>query len=401
MSDKKKVKLLRITTVPISIRLLITGQPAYMKANGFDVILISSDGPDWAEMQDVNNYTIYKINMSRQIDMKNDLRSLWQLIRTLKKLRPDIVHSHTPKAGLLAMFAAAVTGVPVRIHTLAGLPLMTAGGMKRKILTVTEWLTYKFAHEVWPNSKKLYRYVLDERLLNRKKSHMILNGSSNGIDLSRFSRTALDLIQLETLRVRYAISASDFCYLAVGRMVNDKGIGELVLAFTSVQLEYPNARLFLLGPFETSDALPEEVIGQINTHERITHIAWSNEVEYFMALCQCFVHASHREGFPNVVLQAGAMGIPVVCSDIPGNADIIENDNEGYCYTVKDATALTAHMVAVLTDYPRALDKAGVLKEKVVRNYDRKAVHSAIKDRYIQLLNRKRIDVSGINKTNV
>lgn len=384
-------KLVRITTVPISMRLLITGQPAYMKDAGFDVTLVSSEGNDWNGIPDLSQYSLHKIEMARQIDIKKDIRALFALIRLFRKIRPDIVHSHTPKAGLLAMLAAKISGVPVRIHTLAGLPLMTATGVKRKILFQAEKLTFKSANETWPNSKQLLNFVLTNKMLPQHKVRMILNGSSNGIDLSKFTVQAINSERQKALRKDYTIVDSDFCFLAVGRMVNDKGIAELVQAFLQVYATHSGARLFLLGPFEEADGLPQSLIDIIKTHQAITHINWSDEVEYFMSICQCFVHASHREGFPGVVLQAGAMGIPIICSDIPGNIDIVESESEGHVYPVKNEQALLVQMTTVLDNYALAIQKAQLLQEKIIKNYDRKIVHKAIRDMYVQLLNEKQV----------
>jgi glycosyltransferase involved in cell wall biosynthesis len=226
---------------------------------------------------------------------------------------------------------------------------------------------------------------------------MILNGSSNGIDLAKYSKDVLDESRLDVLKKQYAVTTDNFCFLAVGRMVRDKGIVELVTAFLDIYKDYPETRLFLLGPFEQVGAVPGDIVEQINAHPAIVYVKWSDEVEYFMALAKCLVHASHREGFPNVVLQAAAMGTPIICSDISGNTDIVQDNKEGYLYPVKDIAALEKTMQEVVSNYETALKKAEILKQKVIVNYDRTAVHKAIKERYINLLVNKQIDVSEIN----
>lgn len=394
--NSNKIKLVRITTAPISMRLLITGQPAYMKQAGFDVTLISAEGNDWNFIPHLNDYNVHKVDMARQIDIKKDIKALFALIRLFRKIKPHIVHTHTPKAGLLGMLAARISGVPVRIHTLAGMPLMTASGMKRKILFQTEKLTFSASNETWPNSKLLYRYIIDHKMISSDKAHIILNGSSNGIELHRYNPKNIDQERIAAIKKQYNISDEHFCFLAVGRMVNDKGIKELLTSFLHLYKSNPNIRLILLGPFETADALDEITVQTIKSHSAIVHIDWSDEVEKFMFLSQCFVHASHREGFPNVVLQAGAMGIPVICSDIPGNIDIVENEQEGTVFPVKNQQSLQAAMQHVMNHYEEALTKAKVLNQKVVNCYDRIAVHQAIKERYIHLLKEKNIDVSSV-----
>ncbi len=392
----KRIKLVRITTAPISLRLLITGQPEYMQEHGFEVILISADGDDWAQMPNLDRFQHIKIDMARQISLVKDAKALMQLTKLFRKIKPDIVHSHTPKAGLLAMMAAKASGVPVRVHTLAGMPLMTTSGIRRKILTWAEKMTYTCASEVWPNSKELSKFISQNKMISPEKSRMILNGSSNGIDLSRYSRENLSAERLEELRNLHKISADNFIFLAVGRVVKDKGIEELVEAFSEINIKYPHTRLFILGPFEEANAVSEEVKKVIQNHPKITHIHWSDEVEYYMALASCFIHASHREGFPNVVLQAGAMQCPIICSNITGNIDIVENEEEGNTYMVRDKNALVAQMNWVLNNYGQAQQKAIKLQQKILNNFDRQSVFKAIKQRYVELLKQEGIDVSGI-----
>jgi len=379
------------------MRLLITGQPTFMHNSGFEVHLASAEGDDWNYIDDLENFHIHHIDFARQISLKKDWVALFKLIRLFRKSRPQIVHTHTPKAGLLGMLAAKICGVPVRIHTLAGMPLMTASGIKRSILSFTEKLTFSCSTETWPNSKRLLQYILQHKMIAPEKAHIILSGSSNGISLEKFSKNTIPNEAVKRVSEDCHLKNTDFVFLAVGRMVNDKGIAELVESFIEIHAERTNAKLILLGPFEAADALSDGVVSKIKSHPAIIHVEWSNEVECFMAASNCFVHASHREGFPNVVLQAGAMGLPVVCSDIPGNIDIIESDSEGFVYPVKNKEQLKSAMLFVMENNAVAAGKAAVLQQKIINCFDRRAVQQAIKERYIHLLTQKNIDVSSIH----
>jgi glycosyltransferase involved in cell wall biosynthesis len=239
-------------------------------------------------------------------------------------------------------------------------------------------------------------YIINKKMVPPTKVKMILNGSSNGIDLSKYGTNSIDENRRNFLKNKYEVKDDEFIFLAVGRMVNDKGIIELVEAFLKISSQVSDVRLFLLGPFERGDALPEPIVKLITEHPAITHVDWSDEVESFMAFCHCLVHSSHREGFPNVLLQAGAMGVPIICSNIAGNIDIVETESEGYRFKVKDTKDLQLTMETVLRGYSSSLVKASVLQKKIVARYGRKAVHEAIKERYIFLLKEKRIDVSEI-----
>src|SRR6186713_1694956 len=174
-------KLIRVTTVPMSLKVLLRGQMKFMQEAGFQVIMVSADGK---ELQDVLEYEKCPhklIEMTRQITPLQDLTAIWKLYKFFKSEKPDIVHSHTPKAGLLAMLAAKMAGVKIRIHTIAGLRFMTSSGVTRSLLVRMEKVTGHAATHVWPNSHSLLKYVQDNNLVPAKKMEVIGKGSSNGI----------------------------------------------------------------------------------------------------------------------------------------------------------------------------------------------------------------------------
>ncbi len=385
-------RLVRITTVPISLHLLLPGQPRYMRQRGFDVHLASADGPEREAVMEAEGCPHHIVPMTRAITPVQDLRCLWQLIRLFRRLRPDIVHSHTPKAGLLAMMAARLTGVPVRLHTVAGLPLMTARGFRRRLLTWIERLTYACAGEVWPNSRSLYQYIKEEGLAPESKLSIISHGSSNGIDLKRWSPEALRADKLEAVKKEISYNPQAAYLLAIGRVVRDKGIAELLAAFQALLPSYPALRLLLAGPIERErpeEALPADMLGFIDGHAAITHLPWVEEPEYLMALADVFVHASYREGFPNVVLQAGAMGCPIVCSNIPGNIDIVEDGRTGLYFEVRDAGHLERQLRFALENGEAMQEMAIRLRREVEQYYRREAVWEEIFIRYGELLRRE------------
>lgn len=379
----KAPTIVRITTAPISLQMLITGQATFMRDNGFEVHLVSAPGSEWQHVEKGEHIYHHQVPMARQISVLQDVKSLWQLYKLFKKIKPAIVHSHTPKAGLLGMMAATFAGVPVRLHTLAGLPLQTTTGVKRFILTQAEKLTYLFSQEVWINSLQLKNFVITEKMIAPKKAHMILGGSSNGINLSQFNPAQLLPNRLQTLATTHGFTANDFIFLAVGRAVKDKGIPELLTAFEKVHQQFPHTKLCVLGPLEQHlDPLSASSMALLQNHPAITHINWSNEVAYYMQLSQCLIHASHREGFPNVLLQAGAMNVPIICSDISGNTDIVTNTEEGFVFPVKNAEFLQSLMVTTVTQRQLALSKAATLREKVIHQFERGKFHTAIFERY-------------------
>ena len=380
-------KLIRITTAPLSLDVLLRGQMKYMKEHGFEVIMVSSDGKELDTVIHNESCRHKIIPMTRRMTPFRDIRCLWLLYKFFKKERPDIVHSHTPKAGLLSMIAAKWAGVKIRIHTIAGLRYITTKGLSRRILVFMERLTGKAATHVWPNSVSLKKYITEKRLVKPEKLEVIGMGSSNGIDLSRYSSTAL--IKGKTEEVKKIISYDErlIYFLSVGRMVHDKGMDELVSAFIRVYNGNNNIRLVLVGDFENEvDPVSIKTKELIHSHPGIIMAGWSDKVEYFMHLSFALIHPSHREGFPNVLLQAGAMGCPVICSRIDGNTDIVEQKRTGLLFEVRNENDLFEKLQYALADPAIIKEYAVALRQHIMKNFDQPVVHALLHKRYLELL---------------
>jgi glycosyltransferase involved in cell wall biosynthesis len=380
-------KLIRITTVPMALKYLLPGQMKYMKQNGFDVIMVSADGKERQDVIQNEGCEHIIIPMTRKITPFADLRSLLRLYRFFKKQKPDIIHSHTPKAGLLGMLAARLAGVSIRIHTVAGLRFMTSAGMTRKLLVRMEKFTARCATNVWPNSSSLLQYIKEHKLVKPGKLAIIGYGSSNGIDLRRYSRTALDPGKLEEIKKQVQFNPALVYLLTVGRIVKDKGIDELLKAFSTIHRERNDIRLVLVGTFEDElDPVGEETRMLLKEHPGIIHINWSDEVEYFMALSAMLVHPSYREGFPNVLLQAGAMECPVVCSRIEGNIDIVDDGQTGIIFEVRNAKSLEEKLRFSLQQPEQLKIFSRALRNKIEQQFDQRFVHESLKNKYLELL---------------
>ncbi len=383
-------KLIRITTVPISLKLLLTGQMRFMQENGFEVIMVSGHGKEWEVVKKQESCKHQLIPFTRAITLFQDLKCLWLLIRLFHKEQPDVVHTHTPKAGLLGMIAAKVTGVNVRLHTIAGLPLMTASGVKKKILTSTEKITYWSADTVLPNSHSIRKYIIENNLCPIDKLHIIGNGSSNGIDLSRFSRSVLRENKIIEAKRNINYHPSNKYLLTIGRMVHDKGIVELVNAFINVNKSFPNLKLILIGEMEeerAEETLPQKTKKKIINNKNIVHIQWSDEVEYYMAIADVLIHASHREGFPNVPLQAGAMECPIICSNIPGNIDIVEDNKTGIYFEKGNQKILEEKIIYALSNPEVMQHFAKILRLEIEEKYEREHFHQQLLKFYQNKLN--------------
>jgi glycosyltransferase involved in cell wall biosynthesis len=380
-------KLIRVTTIPMALKVLLRGQMRYMKKSGFEVIMVSAEGEELQDVLEYEDCPHHIVPMTRKITPIADTQSLWKLYRFLKKEKPDIVHSHTPKAGLMAMLAAKFAGVKIRVHTIAGLRFMTATGFTRKLLIWMEKITASAATHVWPNSMSLLKYVQENNLVSAGKLEVIGKGSSNGIDLTRFSKNTLTREGIQKAKQVISYDPSLTYILSVGRIVKDKGISELARAFSSLYSENDKLRLVLVGTFEEKlDPLDEDIMQLIKTHPAIILAGWHDEVEYFMSVASILVHASYREGFPNVVLQAGAMECPIVCSRIEGNIDIVDENINGLIFTSKDRDDLHQKLMQAIAEPVAMKQRAALLRKKIEENFDRTFVQEQLRKKYEILL---------------
>lgn len=383
-------KLIRITTAPISLKVLLAGQMRYMNANGFDVVMVSSDGPELADVLRNEQCRHVIIPMTRKMTPFADVRSLWLLYRFFKKEKPDIVHSHTPKGGLLAMLAAKFAGVKIRVHTIAGLRFMTSKGMTRKVLVFMEKLTGRAATHVWPNSFSLLDYIIKNKLVTPSKLEVISKGSSNGINLGRFSAASLKPEKLQAIKQKMKYDDSLIYFLSVGRIVHDKGIDELLNAFMHVYEKNNRVRMILVGAFEDEvDPISDKAREILKTHPGVIHAGWDDAVEYYMHFSFALIHPSHREGFPNVLLQAGAMHCPIICSRIEGNVDIVEHQETGLIFEVRNQKQLQEQLEWALENPAIMKEYATAQRLRIEQYFDQPAIHQALKKRYLELLNQE------------
>ncbi len=341
-------KLIRITTVPISLKILLKGQLQFMSQH-FEVIAISSPGIMLEEVEKNESVKTLSVQMTRKISPIRDFLALLKLIKIFKKVKPDIVHTHTPKAGLLGMWAAKIAGVEIKLHTVAGLPLMTTSGFKKKLLMITERLTYKFSDYIIPNSKNLTDYILKNHLTIKEKIKVIGEGSSNGIDIEFYKPSEDIQEKSRLLKKQYNIPDDAFIFLFVGRIVKDKGINELVRSFMNLKLK--NTLLILTGEFENAlNPVEKMVENEILNSKTIIHTGFQNDVRPYFGMADVFVFPSYREGFPNVVLQACAMKIPSIVSDINGSNEIISHGENGLIVPVKSVNELQKAMYLLYND---------------------------------------------------
>ena len=380
-------KILRITTVPISLMNLLKGQPKFM-SQYYKVVGVTSPGDEIDTIINDEGISVIAVEMTRTISPIKDLVSLFKIFKIIKKEKPFIVHSHTPKAGTLGMMAAKLAGVPNRLHTIAGLPLLEATGPKRKLLDVVEKITYACATKIYPNSLGLKDIIIQNKYTKPSKLKVIAKGSSNGIDANLFSIKNISVETISTLREELHINKSDVVFVFVGRLVTDKGINELISAFKRLSIKNPNIKLLLVGTFESDlDPLKGKTLNEIENNHNIIHVGWQTDVRPYFAISNALVFPSYREGFPNVVMQAGAMDLPSIVTDINGCNEIIKHNINGLVIPPKDESELFIAMQYLIENPDESQKMAKASRKIIYANYQREVIWNALLKEYNNLEN--------------
>lgn len=380
-------KLIRVTTVPISLEKLLENQLKYMN-DFYEVIVVSSDKKNLKEVGKKQGVRTHAVEMTRTISPIKDVVSLVKMTKFLIEEKPFIVHTHTPKAGVIGMLAAKIAGVPHRLHTVAGLPLLETTGSKRKLLNFVEKFTYSCATAVYPNSKGLEQIIIDKGFCGSKKLKVLANGSSNGINTSYFAPELFTHGIKKSLKKELGISEYDFVFVFVGRLVKDKGINELVKAFSKLSEEYINSKLILVGSYESDlDPLLPETVEVIKKSNSIIETGYQADVRPYFGISDVLLFPSYREGFPNVVMQAGAMGLPAIVTNINGCNEIIIEGENGIIIPVKDSDALYNAMCDVIIQEDFFVRMKMKAREMIVSRYEQMVVWKAIHEEYKMLEN--------------
>lgn len=382
------IKIFRTSTVPVSLNVLLKGQLKFLNQH-FQVTAVSGPGEDLSEVQEREGVRIIPVEMQRQISPLKDLISLYRLFRLFRREKPQIVHSITPKAGLLSMLAAKMAGVPIRMHTFTGLIFPSRKGLLQQVLIWMDRLLCWAATDVYPEGQGVKNDLLHYKITS-KPLKVIAKGNVNGIDCRYFSREHFPDEAICALRPALGISKDDFVFIFVGRLVNDKGINELVEAFS--QLKTQNAKLLLIGTFEQElDPLLPETLKKIQGNKNIISVGFQKDVRPYFAASNALVFPSYREGFPNVVMQAGAMELPSIVSDINGCNEIIINEENGVIIPAKNVIILQQEMDRMAQEKRQYELLRSNSRPLIVDRYSQEFVWSELLKEYHQLLKAKNV----------
>ncbi len=381
---KKSVKIIRTCTVPRAFSEALNGQLKFLN-NYFNVIAVSSSGILLEETKKREGVRTISVEIERRISPLKDLISLIKLYVVFKREKPVIVHSINPKAGLLTMLAAKLAGVPIRIHTFTGLIFPTKTGFMQKLLITMDRLLCWSSTNIYPEGQGVKNDLISYKITS-KPLKILANGNVNGIDVSFFNPQKITEDGRNRLRETLKVSKTDFIFIFVGRLVGDKGVNELVSAFELVK-KYTKKKIKLLfvGGRDI-DPLKSETLTKIDNNNDIIEVGYQTDVRPYFAIAHCLVFPSYREGFPNVVIQAGAMGIPSIVSDINGCNEIIEHNKNGLIIPSKNVEELKNSMLELLNDDTLYNKLRQNNREMIINRYEQSVVWKALLKEYRELL---------------
>ncbi len=373
------IKIIRTSTISTSLNILLKGQLKKLSEE-FEIIALSSNDGHLEEVSSREKVKTIAVDMERGISPIKDLISLLKLYRQFKKEKPTVVHSITPKAGLLTMLAGKMAGVPVRMHTFTGLIFPTRTGLMQKLLIKMDQLLCWAATHVYPEGNGVKNDLIRFKITS-KPLKVLANGNVNGIDLNFFSLDAVSAEKKQRLNVELKIAADDFVFVFVGRLVGDKGINELVKAFSLIKNQ--KVKLLLVGSFEPQlDPLMPSTLYEITINANIISVGFQNDVRPYFAISDALIFPSYREGFPNVVMQAGAMELPSIVSDISGCNEIIVNGRNGIIIPVKDSEAIKLTMHKMMDDKKFYEKMKGNTRPMIESRYNQQLVWNAVAQEY-------------------
>lgn len=373
----EKKKIIRAATVPQSLNTFCKGVLKELSQD-YEVVALASPGPVLDEVAQREGVRVIAVPMERHISLISDLKSLWKMWCVMRRERPDMVHSITPKAGLICMVAAWLARVPRRVHMFTGLVWPTSTGLKRRILMATDWLTCACATHIIPEGEGVKNDLLNHHI-TRKPIKVLGYGNIRGIDLEHYDPSLYD-----------NPGHDGFTFVFVGRIVRDKGINELVAAFDRLHVEHPDTRLVLIGAREDNlDPVLPETLDRINQGNGIDAVGRQSDVRPYYVNADALVFPSYREGFPNVVIEAGAMGLPSIVTDINGSREIIVDGQNGVIIPPRDEDELYQAMKRFVTKPDVVASMASQARQMVASRFEQSYVRQCLYDFYREILEKE------------
>ena len=379
------MNILHIVNISFVIPYFLGKQMNWFSEKGYKEYIICSPSDELEKFSKRYSFEYKPIEVLRKISLGKDLKAVVATYKYIKKVKANVVTGHTPKGGLIAMLAAWLARVPIRIYLRHGLVYETSHGLKRALLINIDRLASRLATKIICVSPSVARRSIEDGLNPESKQIVLAHGTCNGIDIDRFCKGTINVEVVSTLKTELGINDGDFVIGFAGRLVRDKGIIELIRAYQEIRKTHHNVRLMLVGMLEIRDALPEDVVATIKEDKSIisTGYVGYDTIEQYYALMDVFVLPSYREGFPTSVLEASAMEIPVITTRATGCCDSIIDGKTGIFVGHNEKELETAIMKLYDSDELRSqMGLAG--RKMVVDNFRNEVVWKEIGKLYIQ-----------------
>lgn len=380
----KEATVLIVTTVPETLMTILAHQPRFLNRS-FNVHLACAAGGSVESISAREGVPVHGVAMKRGISPFADVRSIFLMCQLLLKLKPSVVQSYTPKAGLVTMIAALLCRVPVRIHTFTGLIFPTQTGFKKKLLIYIDRLICLCATKVVPEGEGVKK-DLQNYAITTKEMSVIGHGNIAGVDVAYF-KPDIESVMLKSHGIQsdLGIKEGDFTFCYVGRLNRDKGLKELAQAFLNLP---EHTHLIVVGGLDSEAPVDEKTLAFFKQHPRVHMLGFQEDIREALQASSALVLPSYREGFPNVVLQAGAMGKPAVVTDINGSNEIIEPGVNGWLAMPRDVASLQlAMMQAIDSPSDTLAAMSAFARSRVVERFEQAAHWERIKEFYLQELN--------------
>jgi glycosyltransferase involved in cell wall biosynthesis len=387
LSPVQRVRIVFITTVPETASAFLNEQIRFLMKRGFEVHIITSPSTQHAPENIPVNGLTHQVSMRRAMTPVHDVVAVARLYRLLRHLRPEIVHTHTPKAGFVGMIAAWLARVPVRIYTVNGLAILAQPLWGRMMIAVTERITCALATEVLCVSRSVRRFLLRSGLCPREKCRILGSGGSHGVDVNRFNPAAYDRAERARIRERYGIPEDALVLGYIGRVVPAKGVAELAQAWNSLRYECPELRLVICGYCERDHPLSREVLEAVRNDPRVHFTSLrTTEMPTMYAAIDICVLPSHQEGLPNVALESAAMKVPMVATRVPGCVDAIRDNVTGLLVAVRNPEDLATAIRRLIND-PQLRESMGTkAREFVARRFSEGTISRLLLEEYRRLM---------------
>lgn len=379
-------KICFVTTVSLTLRMFVLKTAEYLHLNGYDISFICDEDPDFAaSLPEYIHY--YPIPMKRGISL-GGIGAMRKMKKIFQRERFDLVQYSTPNASLYASMAAKSAHIPVRLYCQWGMAYVGFSGLKRKLFKQIEKTVCRFSTWIEPDSFGNLRFSHDEGLYPPEKGSVIWNGSACGVDLNKFDCTQKAAWR-SSIRGKYGIPEAAIVFGFVGRVTRDKGINELFAASKRLFDENENAYLMIVGNNEITSAVNAELYNWAENEPRVFFCGSTNRVEQYLSAMDVYILPSYREGFGMVVVEAEAMGVPVIITDIPGPTDAMIPDLTGMIVQKGDDDSLCRAMRVLAENERLRLDMGANGRSFAAERFDQRVLLDKLLQDREKLLNCK------------